>query len=458
MFLKRFYDNNLAQASYLVGCQAAGQAIVIDAAREVGPYLEEAEAQGLKIVAVTETHIHADYLSGSRQLAHQTGAKMYLSKEGGPDWQYQFNGDNDLLVGDGDIIKLGNLTLKVLHTPGHTPEHISFLLTDHPASDQPIGAFTGDFIFVGDVGRPDLLEKAAGLKDTMRKGAEDLYNSLEKFKELPDHIQIWPAHGAGSACGKALGAIPSSVLGYEKLTNWAFQCESKEEFVEQILDGQPEPPKYFAEMKRLNKIGPPLLLTSMPTEMDPLRLAEVLSKNTVIDLRDANVFAHSHPKGALFLPDGSALPTWAGWLLGYDEELYLLVKTTAQAEESIAALRSIGLDNVKGYILEASLPQSGVEMQSSHRITAEQVDEKAQNIVDVRSLKEWTAGHLQNCTHIHLGYLLDHLSALPDSPILYCQSGRRSLIASSLLQRQGLEPTDVVGGYNALRQRKVLVG
>ena len=266
MYLKRFYDENLAQASYLVGCQATGEAIVIDPSREVTPFLEEAASQGLKITAVAETHIHADFLSGSRQLAHQTGAAMYLSKEGGPDWQYQFASENDVMVGDGDVIQIGNLTLKVLHTPGHTPEHISFLLTDHPASEEPIGAFTGDFIFVGDVGRPDLLEKAAGLKDTMKKGAVDLYKSIQRFKELPDHIQIWPAHGAGSACGKALGAIPSSVLGYEKITNWALKCATEDEFVEMILDGQPEPPKYFAQMKKLNKVGPAILEESTPPD------------------------------------------------------------------------------------------------------------------------------------------------------------------------------------------------
>ena len=240
MYLKRFYDENLAHASYLVGCQASGEAVVIDAGRDVRPYLGDAEAQGLKIVAVTETHIHADFLSGSRQLAQETGAKMYLSKEGGADWQYQFASENDVMVGDGDVIKIGNLTLDVMHTPGHTPEHISFILTDHPASEKPIGAFTGDFVFVGDVGRPDLLEKAAGLKDTMKKGAVDLFHSLKRFKELPDHLQIWPAHGAGSACGKALGAVPSSVLGYEKIANWAFKITAEEEFVDAILDGQPK--------------------------------------------------------------------------------------------------------------------------------------------------------------------------------------------------------------------------
>jgi hydroxyacylglutathione hydrolase len=259
MYLRRFYDEGLAHASYLVGCQASGEAIVIDPARDTAPYHEDARDQGLNITGVTETHIHADYLSGTRQLAQETGARMYLSGEGGEDWSYQFASPRDTIVRDGDLIEIGKLTLKVLHTPGHTPEHLSFLLTDHPASEQPIGIFTGDFVFVGDVGRPDLLEKAAGVAGTMEAGARRLFQSLKRISQLPDHLQIWPAHGAGSACGKGLGSVPSSVLGYEKMVNWAFRITDQEEFVREVLAGQPEAPKYFAEMKRANKVGPDTL-------------------------------------------------------------------------------------------------------------------------------------------------------------------------------------------------------
>jgi hydroxyacylglutathione hydrolase len=454
MYLKRFYDDNLAHASYLVGCQASGEAIVIDPSREVSQYLEEAKSQGLTINAVTETHVHADYLSGSRQLAHETNARMYLSKEGGKDWQYQFAGERDVLVGDGYLIKIGNLTLEVMHTPGHTPEHISFILTDHPASDKPIGAFTGDFVFVGDVGRPDLLEKAAGIKDTMKKGAAELYESLQRFKVLPDHLQIWPAHGAGSACGKALGAVPSSVLGYEKIVNWAFRCKTKEEFVQQILDGQPEPPKYFAEMKRLNKVGPPLLPTELPTHLDATKLQDVQTRSTLIDLRGVDAFVKSHPRRALFLPADKSLVTWAGWLLSYQEDLHLLVNEKAAAVKATRALRSIGLDRVKGYFLDDDLQKTPIAMQSSQRIEASQVNEESQNILDVRSQKEWDEGHLKNAQHIHLGYLQDHFDEVPENPVLHCRSGLRSLIASSLLQRAGKQPVDILGGYSALKEKK----
>lgn len=458
MYLKRFYDERLAHASYLVGCQATGEAIVIDAGRDIEPYLEVAAAQGLTITHATETHIHADFLSGSRQLAERTQAVMYLSKEGGPDWQYQFASKRDVMVADGDLIKIGNLTLKVMHTPGHTPEHISFLLTDHPASDEPIGAFTGDFVFVGDVGRPDLLEKAAGVKDTMKKGAEELYDSIQRFKELPDHIQIWPAHGAGSACGKALGAVPSSVLGYEKKVNWAFRCSTKEEFVAEILDGQPEPPKYFAMMKHLNKVGPPLLDGSTPDHLGADELVRVQQqKQQLLDLRGVDAFVESHPENAIFLPSGGSLVTWAGWLMPYDTDLYLILNSENQLEEAMKGLRSIGLDQVRGYFLESDFTDQ-VSMQSSRRITPLLLkDSEHDRVVDVRSQKEWDAGHLEGARHIHLGYLEERLDEVPEKPILHCRSGARSLIASSLLQRAGVESVDIIGGYDELKKREVVM-
>src|SRR5690606_29371040 len=188
---------------------------------------------------IAETHIHADFLSGSRELSKVTGGELYLSDEGGEDWQYQFPHTG---VNHGSIIKVGNLTLEVLHTPGHTPESISFLLTDHPATSRPVMVFTGDFVFVGDIGRPDLLEKAAGLVGTMEKGAKQMYESVQRFAELPDYVQVWPGHGAGSACGKALGAVPSTTVGYEKIRNWAFQYNDDEDgFNQSLLDGQHEP-------------------------------------------------------------------------------------------------------------------------------------------------------------------------------------------------------------------------
>ena len=277
MFFQHIYDKSLAQASYFIGCQKAGVAAVIDPKRDIDTYLEIAKQQNMKITHILETHIHADFLSGSRELAAVTGGKMYLSAEGGEGWEYEFP---HVGVKDGDVLMVGNLKLEVMHTPGHTPESISFVLTDTPASDEPVMIFTGDFVFVGDIGRPDLLEKAAGIKGTQDKGAHQLYESLRKFSALPDFVQVWPGHGAGSACGKALGAVPSSTVGYEKARNWAFRYKENEKgFVDFLLTDQPEPPKYFAMMKKLNKVDRPLL-TEVPKlkKLNPTEAKDALKK------------------------------------------------------------------------------------------------------------------------------------------------------------------------------------
>mgnify|MGYP001094281422 FL=1 len=220
MFFQHIFESSLAHSSYIIGCQAKGVAIVIDPKRDVDSYLEIAQKNNLTITHIAETHIHADYLSGTLELAALTGAQPYLSDEGGEDWHYEFP---HIGLKHGDQFHVGNLIFQVIHTPGHTPESISFVLIDTPATMEPVMLFTGDFVFVGDIGRPDLLENAAGMVGTKEIGAHQMYRSLQHFLTLPDHIQVWPAHGAGSACGKALGAVPSSTVGYEKIRNWAFQ-------------------------------------------------------------------------------------------------------------------------------------------------------------------------------------------------------------------------------------------
>ena len=260
MLIERIYDEDLAQASYLIGCQAKGTAIVVDGRRDIAVYQDLAAKNGMKIVAVTETHIHADYLSGTRELAAATGAKIYVSGEGGPDWQYEFDGER---LYDGDTITLGNITIQALHTPGHTPEHLSFLVTDGAFSDQPGYLLSGDFVFSGDLGRPDLLDEAAGGIDTRFEGAKQLFASLrDKFLTLPDYVQVHPAHGAGSACGKALGAIPSSTVGYERLYAWwgpYLAANDEQGFIDELLDGQPDAHAYFGRMKRENREGPAIM-------------------------------------------------------------------------------------------------------------------------------------------------------------------------------------------------------
>ena len=256
MLFTRIYDEDLAQASYFIGCQATGEAVVVDPRRDIAVYQKEAENNSMKIMAVTETHIHADYLSGSRELAAATGATLYLSDEGDADWKYGFEGER---LYDGGEIRVGNVTLRAVHTPGHTPEHLSFLVTDGATTDEPGFILTGDFVFVGDLGRPDLLDEAAGGKDTRFVGAKQMFASLrEKFLALPDYVQVWPGHGAGSACGKALGAVPSSTVGYERLFSWwgrYVERNDEEGFVEALLEGQTGRPRLLRTHEAPEQVG-----------------------------------------------------------------------------------------------------------------------------------------------------------------------------------------------------------
>ncbi len=265
MFFERFYDDKLAQASYLVGCEASGEALVVDPNRDAEQYVRVAKAHGMRVTHVTETHIHADFVSGSRELAQRTGAVPHLSDEGGDDWRYGWARDAEtVLLKDGSRFMVGNVRVDVMHTPGHTPEHLCFVITDTVGADGPMGVLTGDFIFVGDVGRPDLLERAAGVRGTMVAAARALYRSLERFRMLPDYLQLWPGHGAGSACGKALSADTRGRLGEQRRTNYALADMTCEEFVTAVLDGLGAPPAYFAHTARRNREARPVLLENAP--------------------------------------------------------------------------------------------------------------------------------------------------------------------------------------------------
>src|SRR5688572_2021919 len=461
MLLQRFYDTKLAQASYLVGCAATGEALIIDPNRNLDQYLRAAEAEGMRIAHVTETHIHADFVSGARELAARTGARLYLSDEGGADWKYAFAGrDGAVLLKDGQTFRVGNIRLEAMHTPGHTPEHLSFVVTDTAATDRPMGVFTGDFVFVGDVGRPDLLERAAKLVGTMEAGARTLYRSLQRFRQLPDYLQIWPGHGAGSACGKSLGGVPHSSIGYERIANWGFQEMSEEEFVTGVLAGQPEPPRYFAEMKRVNKEGPRILGgLQHPTHLPPERIAALIGDGAlVLDTRPADAFAGGHIRGTINIPLNRSFSTWAGWLVPYDREFYLLVEEEGRLEEAVLDLAMIGLDRIGGYFRPQALDAwtaAGQQLATTRQITVEELDAKMKagrvSVLDVRSAAEWESGHVPGVPNIPLGYLPERSAELPrDRPVVvHCQSGGRSAIATSLLQARGREAINLSGGYDA---------
>jgi len=442
MFFQHVYDKSLAQASYVIGCQAKGVAVVIDAQRDIDVYLQIAKKNNLTITHIAETHIHADFLCGSRELAAVTGAELYLSDEGGDDWQYQFPHTG---LKHGDRITVGNLTLEVLHTPGHTPESISFLLTDHPATDKPVMVFTGDFVFVGDIGRPDLLEKAAGMAGTQQKGAKQMYESIRCFAQLPEYVQVWPAHGAGSACGKALGAVPSSTVGYEKIRNWAFQYDDDEEgFVAYLLDGQPEPPRYFAMMKHLNKVPRPLLV-EVP-KYPKLNKADFLAAYhnglKIIDTRNKVDFAKGFIPGSINIQGNRSFSTWMGWLLDYQEQ-FVLVADDQKMEDLTRKLMRIGMDNVYGYIED--IEDLGLELDKADVIDLgtfkEYVGDDDVQIVDVRGEGEYKAGHIAGADNVFVGTLPEHLDKIrKDKPVvIYCQAGDRSAIAYSILRRNGFD-------------------
>ncbi len=459
MLLKYFYDKQLAHASYLVGCHKSGEALVIDPGRDVKPYLEAAAAEGMRIVGAAETHIHADFVSGSRELADRVGAVLYLSDEGPADWKYQFTDRHDVrLVRHGDEFRVGNVKLEVVHTPGHTPEHISFLLTDEGGgATAPLGIFTGDFVFVGSIGRPDLLETAAGVVGSAEKGARQLFHSMRKFRELPDHLQVWPAHGAGSACGKGLGAIPSTTVGYEKRFNPALQYDDEQAFVDYILANQPETPFYFAVMKRVNKEGP-ALLRELPAvnRQTPQQVTGVARQHLVIDTAPGSEFAAGHVPATLNVPAAS-LVQWSGFLVDYTQPLYLLTPA-AELAANLRGLRSIGIDDIAGYfdaeqVRELRLRTEAYGMETPAELR-EAITSGSLQLLDVRAATEFNAEHIEGAKHRFLGTLprsLDRLAC--DRPVVVqCKAGGRSPIAASLLQRAGFNVLDMQGGLDAWKR------
>lgn len=465
MFFERIYERGLAQASYLVGCQATGEAIVIDPNRDTQRYVDLANREGLSITMVTETHIHADYLSGAPELAAATGAQLLLSDEGGRDWQY---GIEHTPLYDGSTFFVGKVRFDVLHTPGHTPEHVTFLLTDTATSGEPRMLFTGDFVFVGDVGRPDLLDEAAGMTGTREVGARALFQSIRRLDDLPGHVQIWPGHGAGSACGKSLGAVPGSTLGFERVSNWAFTTRDVADFVSQLLDGQPEAPYYFAEMKRLNRDRPRIAAAvgggatpaagggATPVELDPAAVRAALGTVQIVDVRDGDAWAAGHVPGSFCVPFDESMANWFGWVLDYDRPI-VLVATPEEAREAVLALRRIGLDTVRGYLPPDRLDEVGAVERARVLAPDEAVALWRANhpVLDVRSGAEFDEGHLDGAVNVHAGRLRRHLDMVPagDPLVVYCESGYRSTIALSVLAAMGRgDAAHVRGGYAALRQ------
>jgi hydroxyacylglutathione hydrolase len=459
MIFRRFFDPKLAQTSYLIGCPVTHEALVVDPNRRVDRYLQAAAEEGLRVRHVTETHIHADFVSGARALAQRAGARLYLSGMGGADWAYRYTGEAGATVlHDGDGFSVGEVRLQVLHVPGHTPEHLAFLVTDGEQAGEPMGALTGDFIFVGDVGRPDLLERAVGSSGTMEEAARQLFRSIRRFRNFSDYLQIWPGHGAGSACGKSLSAVPQSTLGYEKRFNWAFAVLDEAEFVRAVLAGQPDPPGYFAEMKRINRDGPPDLGRLAPPARLPIgTLVSVLgSGGIVVDTRSAPAYAQSAVPGTINIPATRAFTTWAGSLLPYDREFHLIVDEAGghRAEQLVEDLAGIGLDHVAGYFsadVIADWRKDRGSLQTIPQITLQQMSAGGQNgslVLDVRGEGEWRSGHVPGSLNVPVAQLQRRLREIPRDRqlIVHCQTGARAAIAASLLAAEGFAHVRLFSG------------
>lgn len=452
MLLERFYDEDLSQASYLIACQASGEAVVVDPRRDIAVYTDFAARHGLRIVAVTETHIHADYLSGTRELA-ATGATAYVSGEGGEDWAYGFEAER---LHDGEAITLGNITVRARHTPGHTPEHLTFLVTDGAFADEPGYALTGDFVFAGDLGRPDLLDEAAGGVDTRFQGAKDLFASLRRvLAELPDHVQVFPAHGAGSACGKALGALPSTTLGYERRHAWwagYLAADDEQGFTAELLDGQPDAHAYFARMKRENRDGPAVLGALPPLEEtapDQVRAGLAAEELVLVDTRPQAEVRAGAVDGALSIPGPATAARFGAWALDPDREtrpLVVLAETAEQAGEIRDHLIRVGIDTVRGYLPSLE----GLPRQAVPTVAPEDLDQiEGAVVLDVRSRTEFDGGHVPGARNVSAGRVLWHLEELPaDRPVVsYCQSGARNTVAAAALRREGYEVIELEGSY-----------
>ena len=466
VLFRQITDAGLSQYTYLVGCQRTGEALLIDPERDIDRYERIAAEEGLRIAVVAETHIHADFVSGAREYAERPDVRLVLSKAGPPDWQYAWVGAGRasyLLVGDGDRFAVGNIDVEVRHTPGHTPEHIVFVVTDRGGgADAPIGVATGDFLVVGDVGRPDLLESAAGYTGVMRPAAEQLRRSLGQVAAWPDFMQVWPGHGAGSACGKALGAVPFSTVGYERRFNGALSLagEQGEAFVDAILSGQPEPPPYFARMKQVNRDGAPVL-GDVPAP-PRLRIEQVTADPSllVLDTRvDRADFMKAHLPGSLHAPATRQFTTATGAYVDPQQPVVLLADP-AQVDGLVRQLMRIGLDRAVGWVAIDDFEAwraSGGTTASIPRITFAETTPPAEDHVwlDVRGAAEYEADHVSGALQIAQSRLaVEHARIPRGRPVtVHCAQGGRAALASAYLQRLGFDVRYVDDDFEQWRRQ-----
>jgi glyoxylase-like metal-dependent hydrolase (beta-lactamase superfamily II)/rhodanese-related sulfurtransferase len=451
---KQFYLGCLAQASYLLGSE--GEAVIVDPRRDVDIYIDEARASGLSIRYVIETHLHADFVSGHRELAERTGATVLISHRAGALFAHQG-------VKDGDIVRVGALSLAFLETPGHTPESISVLVADTRVSDQPQMVLTGDTLFIGDVGRPDLLG-SKGL--TAEHMAGVLYDSLlQKLLPLPDDVLVYPAHGAGSLCGKNLSKDACSTMGRQRQTNAALQPMSRDEFVRFLTEDAPETPRYFPMDVEINRRGAPSL--DAGATPPPLTAMEIKRRRdegaVVLDVRLAEDYARGSVPQSMNIGLSGQFASWAGTLLNANRDVLIVAQDGASASEARTRLARVGLDRVVGWLAGglAEWERAGFDVVTTEQVTVRElqdrlVDTQAKparpfQVLDVRRKGEWLSGHIAGAIHAPLNVLEEHAAYLnPDlKTYVVCGGGYRSMIGVELLRELGMgDVVDVKGGMS----------
>lgn len=455
MYFKQFYLGCLAHASYLIGCN--GEAVVVDPQRDVDLYIEEAKKENLSIRHVIETHLHADFVSGHRELASRTGAKIY----------YGYRADakfDHVPVHEGDELSLGDLTLRFLETPGHTPESVSVLVFDAKESTDPVAVLTGDTMFIGDVGRPDLLGSTMSATEL----AGMLYDSLhQKLLSLPDQVKVYPAHGAGSMCGRNISKETSSTIGEQRKFNYALQPMSKHEFVTMMTTDLPEAPQYFSADARINREGPALLdEQSIPPALSPPEVDALRKQgHVIVDARSSDQYGTGHIPGSYNIGLSGQFASWAGSLIPMKTPVILVAENEQAAAESRIRLARVGHDTVIGYLAGGILAwnEAGFPLATTEQISVDELDRRikegaAKQVLDVRRPPEWRSGHIRSAIHIPLNQLPKDASSLDKEAAVavICAGGYRSSAAASVLEQLGFRRiTNVVGGMTAWNNAKL---
>lgn len=448
---QRFFDEGLAQSSFLLACERTREAVVIDPRRDIDIYVETARRQGLTIRYAIETHIHADFVSGAHEFS-TAGATAVAGPGAAPRFPHHE-------AADGEVLTVGDIRLRILHTPGHTPEHISILAE---APGQPVRAFTGDTLFVGGIGRPDLLGE-----EQTRQLAAALYDSLfGTLLKLDDSVEVHPGHGAGSLCGAGIGNEPHSTIGRERRSNPMLQHATRELFVAAVLADLPETPPYFPRMKRINHHGPPLLDLAGGYRgtgaLSPIEAADAAAGGAwLIDLRPADTFGAEHPQGAVNIGFGPKVGYWAGWVIPADAAVVLVASTASEADETARQLLRVGIDRIEGRVdggfdawRAAGLPTGHIRQITARDLRDRIARRDTLAILDVRSPREWRDGHIDRATHVPVGDVSAQAAALPrQAPIAtLCEGGYRASLAASLLARAGMRNVvNVIGGMAAYR-------